>query len=79
MQEVKNAFETMDSRDFYDFIRKKVHGQYRRQNVKLLDYLSSLITGEENEKQEKLLDILDAMTGYCAKDCWIGTGDYHIK
>jgi len=79
MQEVKNAFETMDSRDFYDFIRKKVHGQYRRQNVKLLEYLSSLITDEESEKQEKLLGILDAMTGYCSKDCRIGTGDYHLK
>lgn len=79
MQDVKNAFDTMDSRDFYYFIRQKVNGQYRRQNVKLLEYLSSLITHEESEKQERLLDILDAMTGYCAKECRIGTGDYHLK
>lgn len=39
-----------------------------------IDKMDSLNT----EEDELLSGILDAMTGYCAKPCWIGTGNYHI-
>lgn len=46
-------------------------------------YLTDIYLDEENPLTDKeydiLADILDGLTGYCAKPCWIGTGDYHIK
>lgn len=30
------------------------------------------------EEEWRILDILEALTGYCSPECWIGTGDYHI-
>ena len=40
-------------------------------------YIADMSTLSDDE-DELLAGILDALTGYCARECWIGTANYHL-
>lgn len=79
MKELEENFEKLNDNEFYKLIKKLIASQYRRENVKLCRELTELAKKEMTEdKRDSLYDILDAMTGYCAFECRLGTGDYHL-
>lgn len=40
----------------------------------LFDFVDKGLLSEEVE--EKANDLMDALSGWCAKECWLGTGNY---
>lgn len=40
----------------------------------LLEFVDNDLLSDEVE--EKANDLMDALSGWCAKECWLGTGNY---
>lgn len=40
----------------------------------LFDFVDNGLLSEEVE--EKANDLMDALSGWCAKECWLGSGNY---
>lgn len=70
--------------NLHKMVREKVISDKSNKAGEIIyKHLTDVYLDQENPLTDKeydiLADILDGLTGYCAKPCWIGTGDYHIK
>lgn len=44
----------------------------------IYQYLLEFVDNDHlsDEVEEKANDLMDALSGWCAKECWLGTGNY---
>lgn len=78
-----STLATLPANEWHDVIKQYVERSDRICGVilyyKLVEWWEQddiFLPGTEAEW--RILDILEALTGECAKECHIGTGDYHI-
>ena len=78
-----STLATLPANEWYDVIKQYVERSDRICGVilyyKLVEWWEQddiFLPGTEAEW--RILDILEALTGECAKECHIGTGDYHV-
>lgn len=66
--------------ELYEFVKQFIADNQRDAVLELYDVLCQISSTTCTELQEEsILSVLDAMTGYCAYYCRLGTADYHLK